>query len=283
LNQSTSWRPLRLAVAQGPGTPGTPSANLAWLERAARAAAGRGAGLLLCPEMFLTGYDIGAEAVRRLAEPVDGPASQAAAEIAREAGIAIAYGYPEAADDGLVYNAAQLLDRTGRRLANHRKSHLFGEFDRSAYAPGDGTPAVAELDGLKIGLLICYDVEFPENVRLLALQGVDLVLVPTALMEPYRFIAQALVPTRAYENQVFLAYANRCGQEGTLTYLGASCIAGPDGSELARAGTGEELILADLDPAALMASRRLNTYLADRRPELYAGLARGPDADGRPA
>lgn len=281
MSGSTSWQPLRLAVAQGPGTAGPPSANLAWLERVARTAAERGAGLLLCPEMFLTGYDIGAEAVRRLAEPVDGPAAQAAASIARATGIALAYGYPEAADDGRVFNAAQLLDRTGRRLANHRKSHLFGELDRSAYAPGDGAPAVAELDGLKIGLLICYDVEFPENVRLLALQGVDLVLVPTALMEPYRFIAQALVLTRAYENQLFLAYANRCGEEGALTYLGASCIAGPDGSELARAGTGEDLILADLDPKALLASRRLNTYLADRRPELYAGLARGPST--RPA
>jgi predicted amidohydrolase len=72
---------------------------------------------------------------------------------------------------------------------------------------------------------------------------------------------------------VFLVYANRCGREGELSYYGLSCVVGPDGADLARAGTDEELILADLDPSRLAASRRLNTYLADRRPELYGELA----------
>ena len=83
--------------------------------------------------------------------------------------------------------------------------------------------------------------------------------VPTALMEPYDFVARSLVPTRAYENQVFLAYANRCGREGELLYHGLSCIVGPDGTDLARAGTEEELLLADLHPALLAASRPHNT------------------------
>ncbi len=268
----------RIAVAQGPATGSGGSdvaANLAWLARAARDAAGQGASLLVAPEMALTGYAIGADAVRRLAEPVDGPSARAAAGIAREHGIALCYGYPEAGADGRVHNAALLLGRDGSRLANHRKSHLYGDLDRSAFAPGDGSaPTVADLDGARVGLLICYDVEFPENVRLLALAGVDLVLVPTALMAPYAFIPGPLVATRAYENQVFLAYANRCGAEGDLAYLGRSCVVGPDGSELARAGDGEGLIVADLDPDLLAASRRLNTYLADRRPEIYTGLAR---------
>lgn len=264
---------MRVAVFQGPLEAGEPDRTLARLDQAAGEAAGRGARLLVCPEMFLTGYHIGPEAVRRLAEPADGPSARRAAAIARNHRIALCYGYPEAGADGRVYNAALLLDRGGRQLANHRKSHLYGEVDRTCFAAGADEPAVVEIEGLRVGLLICYDVEFPENVRLLALSGADLVLVPTALMAPYDFIPRSLVSTRAYENQLFLVYANRCGQEREFDYLGSSCIVGPDGRDLARAGTGEELILADLDRDLLAASRRLNTYLADRRPEAYGGLA----------
>jgi predicted amidohydrolase len=265
---------MRIAVFQGPLAGGDVARNLARLEAVAADAMAEGAKLLVCPEMFLTGYNIGAEAVRRLAEPADGPAAARAAAIASEHGLALLYGYPEAGADGQVYNAALLVGPDGRRLANHRKTHLFGPDERDAFAPGEGPPTVAELGGLRLGILICYDVEFPENVRLLALEGVDLVAVPTALMEPYEFVARAMVPTRAYENQLFLAYANRCGREGDLAYHGLSCIVGPDGRDLARAGPdGEELIVAKLEPALLARSRRLNPYLADRRPGLYGALA----------
>jgi 5-aminopentanamidase len=263
---------MRIAVFQGPEEGGAPARNLERLEQAARRAAVDGVRLLIAPEMFLTGYDIGPAAVARLAEPVDGPSASAAAEIARRAGVALLYGYPERGADGRVYNAALLLDRDGRRLANHRKTHLFGDLDRDAFAPGQGEPTVAELDGTRLGILICYDVEFPENVRLLALQGVELLAVPTANMVPYAFVCRSLVPVRAYENHLFLAYANRCGREGGLEYLGLSCIVGPDGQDLARAGDGEELIAAELDLALLRDRPPLNPYLADRRPELYRGL-----------
>jgi predicted amidohydrolase len=266
---------MRIAVAQGPIEPRDVEGHLAWMAEAARRAAGAGARLLILPEMFLTGYHIGAEAVVRLAEPADGPSAKRAAAIAGETGVALLYGYPERAADGRIHNAAILIDRDGRTLANHRKTHLFGEVDRSAFSPGDGPATVADLDGLRIGVLICYDVEFPENVRLLALAGADFVAVPTALMAPYDFIAKSLVAARAYENQVFLAYANRCGEEREFDYLGQSCVIAPDGAELARAGQDEALIVATLDPERQRASRRINTYLQDRRPELYAALAGG--------
>ena len=80
---------------------------------------------------------------------------------------------------------------------NYRKTHLFGALDRGTFVPGDGLPEPVELDGLRLGMLICYDVEFPETVRLLALAGADCVLVPTAQMEPYDFVARSLVPARA--------------------------------------------------------------------------------------
>ncbi|MFZ1429447.1 MAG: carbon-nitrogen hydrolase family protein [Geminicoccaceae bacterium] len=265
---------MRIAAFQGPLYGGDVAQNLERLDGAAAEAAAGGARLLICPEMFLTGYAIGPEAVARLAEPVAGPSAARACEIAAARGLALLYGYAERDEDGRIYNAALLVDRDRRHLANHRKTHLFGALDRDAFSAGEGPPTLAELDGLRLGILICYDVEFPENVRLLAAQGADFVAVPTALMEPYDFVARSLVRTRAYENQVFLAYVNRCGSEGDLRYHGLSCIVGPDGVDLARAGTGEEMLLADLDPALLAASRPLNTYLADRRPELYQGLVK---------
>ncbi len=263
---------IKIGIFQGPESSGTVAANLDTLAAAAHNAAAQDARLLITPEMFLTGYHIGREATHRLAEPADGPAAERVAAIADKAGLAILYGYPERNGDA-VYNAAQLIDHDGRRLANHRKNHLFSDIDRNAFEAGEGSPPLAELDGLRLGILICYDVEFPENVRLLALQGADFVAVPTALMHPYTFIARSLIPARAYENQVFLAYANRCDREQALNYLGQSCIVAPDGSELARAGTGEALIVAELDSAVQTASRQLNTYLQDRRPELYGPLA----------
>ena len=268
---------MRLAIFQGPEQPGEPAANLDRLAAAADAAAAQGARLLACPELFLTGYNIGADAAHRLAEPVDGPSAHRVAAMARATGLAILYGYPERAADGRIFNSVLLVERDGRHLLNHRKHHLFGELDRAVFAPGPGDLASAEIDGLRLGALICYDVEFPEAVRLQALAGADLVVVPTALMQPYDVVARIVVPARAYESQVYMAYADRCGREGELTYCGLSCIVGPDGADLARAGRGEELILADIDLDRLRASRAVNTHLTDRRPELYGPLA-GPRA-----
>ncbi len=244
---------------------------LAALQRAAAEASSHGATLLILPELFLTGYNIGAETVRTLAQPADGPASHEAAAIARTQNIALLYGYPER-DGSRIYNSALLIDRDGAPRANFRKLHLWGDIDKAVFTPGEDPAVMAEIDGVKIGILICYDVEFPELVRGLALRGADLIAVPTAQMQPFEFVSRSLIPTRAYENSVFLAYANHCGTEGRLIYTGESCIAGPDGTDLARAGTGEMLITADLDPALLAKARSLNTFLADRRPDLYGAL-----------
>jgi predicted amidohydrolase len=263
-------RIMKLTVFQGPIAAGD---TLAVLDRAAAEA---GEGLLILPELFLTGYNIGADALRALAEPADGPSAQAAAAIARRHGVALLYGYPERGADGFLYNSALLIARDGRACANYRKLQLFGAMEHAAFTAGDDPCVLAEIDGVKLGILICYDVEFPELVRGLALRGADLVAVPTAQMQPYEFVPRVLIPSRAYENSVFVAYANRCGVEGDLVYTGESCIVGPDGHDLARAGRGEEAIFATLDLAALAKARVLNTYLADRRPALYGALVEAP-------
>ncbi|WP_410661645.1 carbon-nitrogen hydrolase family protein [Amycolatopsis sp. lyj-112] len=234
------------------------------------AVAASGADLVIAAEMITTGYHIGARS-HELAEPADGPTAARMSALAKETGVALVYGYPES-DGSRVYNSVQLIGPDGRRAANYRKTHLFGDLDRSWFAAGTEAVVQADLGGLRIGLLICYDVEFPELVRAHALAGTELLVVPTALMSPYELVADTLVPARAYESQLFVAYANRCDTEQELTYCGRSCVVAPTGEVLARAGAGPGLISADVGRAALLASRTENTHLADRRPELYSAL-----------
>jgi predicted amidohydrolase len=232
----------------------------------------KGADLLVLPEMFLTGYNIGVDAVSVLAEVYNGESAQQVARIAKAAGIAILYGYPERTEDGQIYNAVQLIDANGERLCNYRKTHLFGDLDRSMFSPGTNDFPVVELNGWKLGFLICYDLEFPENARRLALEGAELILVPTANMIPFDFIADVTVRARAFENQCYVAYANYCGHEGDIHYCGQSSIAAPDGSRIAQAGLDEALIVGELDRQLMVDSRAANRYLLDRRPELYDAL-----------
>ena len=263
--------PLRVALDQGTGRSGDVADALGRLADRAARAAGAGARLLVGPEMSLTGYGLGADAVARLAEPADGPLADAVARIAADTGVALVYGFPERAD-GAVYNTVQLVDGTGTRLAAYRKTHLFGDLDRGAFAPGADPVVQADLDGFRLGLLICYDVEFPEAVRAHALAGTELLVIPTALMLPFTEVPTRVVPVRALENQLHLAYVNRCDTEGDLAYAGLSVLVAPDGSETLRAGSGEEFLVGDIAPDAVDRARRDQSYLADRRPDLYRAL-----------
>ncbi|MGC9473777.1 carbon-nitrogen hydrolase family protein [Streptomyces sp. WG4] len=263
---------MRTALLQSSGRPGSVAENLKVLDEAAARASAGGAGLLVTSELFLTGYAIGDD-IAVLAEPADGDSADAVAEIAGRHGLAVAYGYPER-DGERVFNSVQLVAADGTRLANYRKTHLFGCFERDHFTPGEQPVVQAELNGLTVGLMICYDVEFPENVRAHALAGTDLLLVPTAQMHPFQFVAESVVPVRAFENQMYVAYVNRVGPEGEFEFVGLSVLAGPDGTSRARAGRSEEMVLADADPAFLAASREANPYLKDRLPGLYGSLVR---------
>ncbi|MGW0076954.1 carbon-nitrogen hydrolase family protein [Streptomyces cellulosae] len=261
---------MRTALLQSSGHPGHVDQNLKVLDDAAAHAAAAGADLLVTSELFLTGYAVGDD-LGRLAETDDGGSADAVAEIAVRHNLAVAYGYPERAGDP-VYNSVQLVAPDGTRLANYRKTHLYGCFEHDYFTPGENTVVQAELNGLTVGLMICYDVEFPENVRAHALAGTDLLLVPTAQLHPYQFVAESVVPVRAFESQMYIAYVNRVGPEGGFEFVGLSTLAGPDGVARVRGGRGEELLLADVDPVLLAASREANPYLRDRRPLLYGSL-----------
>lgn len=242
--------------------------NIGKIAQAAMAAAEMGAELLVTPELGTSGYALGAR-FEELAEGRDGSIVGALTEVAADCGLAICAGFPER-EGNQVFNSSVLIRPDGT-AEFYRKSHLYGDGERAAFVPGADAPHVFDLNGIKTGMLICYDVEFPENVRTLALAGAELILVPTALPQGIisRRIADTVVPTRAFENGVFLVYADLCGEENGFSYGGRSVILGPDGDELARAGVKETLLVADVDPAAYDDARAQNPYLINRRPGLY--------------
>ena len=262
-------RAVRLTIAglQHPGVPGDVDANLAVVADAARDARARGADLLVTPEMFVTGYNIGA----RVAELAARPLVDEVARVAAGAGIAVLAGLPERLADGGVANTAVLVDERGVELARYRKTHLFSDLDRELFVPGDALGPLVTFRGVRLALLICYDVEFPETVRAAARQGAHAVVVPTAQMEPFAFVAEHLIRVRAWENQVYVAYVNRSGAEGDLAYVGRSSVAAPSGEVLDALAPDQPvgLVLAEVDTDVVERARRANPYLDDLRPELY--------------
>ncbi len=244
--------------------------NLQTLDKAASEASSEQADILIAPEMFLTGYNIGETAVREAAQEADGYMLEKVANLAYTHKIAIVVGFPELAEDGQVYNSAAFISSSGKKLCVYRKTHLFGDVDRAQFSAGGSLCDPFTYQGWKIALAICYDIEFPEVARFYAQSGTDLILTPTANMAPFFNVASNMVPVRAQENALYIAYANYVGSEGEFTYCGLSCLCGPLGDDIARAGRGdEELVYGSISRQEIQYARKGTPYLEDLRNELY--------------
>lgn len=214
--------------------------------------------LLVCPELFMSGYFAG-DGFDDCAEARDGHFAEQVSVLARKSRCAIVYGYPERAG-GRVMNSALATGPDGRIMANHQKSLLPHDYEEKHFSAG-GKPTIFTLNGWRIGLLICYEVEFPEAVRFYARTGCDLVLAPTACLQQWSVVARNVVPTRAFENNIFVAYANHAGEESGNRYLGESVIVSPWGQDLARAGDVESVITAELHHSEIARARTRLGYL----------------------
>ncbi len=259
---------ISIAILQHEPVPNDLPAAVSRLTRAALDAASQGCALLVVPEASVTGYNIPRETMQQVALDARSGIAGEIASICVKHQIAICYGFAERADNRF-YNSVRLVDKSGVALGQYRKTHLWGELDRTLFSAGEDLSPLVDLDGWKIGLLICYDIEFPECTRRLALEGAELILTPTGLMQPWREVAERVVPVRAYENQLYIAYANYCGTEGDLHYEGRSCVVGPDGTDLARAAQTPTLLTASLSRELISQTRADLPYHRDRRPELY--------------
>ncbi|MBL9047464.1 MAG: nitrilase [Tabrizicola sp.] len=241
---------MRLALWQGRSPAADLTRAVAEAEAALAAAAALGADALVLPEIWLPGYnqpDIAAQALT-----LDSPPLRHLSEAARARKTALIVGYAEREADR-IYNSAVCFGPDGAILANYRKIQLFGPREKAIYSPGNAY-ATFHLAGEKAALLICYDLEFAPHVKALADQGVTVILNPTANMRPFYYVVRHTVPAQAASHGVTIVYANYCGDEGDLTYLGHSLIASPHGEVLAQAGETPCLLVAEIparDPALL--------------------------------
>ena len=254
---------MRIALCQCPPTDGDEEAALARIAAALATAAAGGATLLVMPELVLPGYnrpDLHGDR----AQPAGGAWEARLGELAREAGCGLALGWAER-EGGRVFNTAGCFDPEGRLLARYRKRQLFGPMEARSFVPG-ATLGTFRLEGLRAGLLVCYDVEFAETVRALAEAGAELILVPTANPRGYDAVARTLLPARALETGTTIVYANYCGAEAGLAFGGLSTVVGPDGEALATAGRGEALLIVDLAGLRGLPPESLSTQSRDRLP-----------------
>jgi predicted amidohydrolase len=245
-------------------------------------AAGQGAGLVVLPELANSGYVFQSrEEAFALAEEIPaGPTTRQWAEAARAHGLYIAAGIAERAGE-VLYNSAVLIGPEGH-IGTFRKMHLWNE-ENLFFEPGDlGFPVFRTAIG-RIGLLICYDGWFPEGFRLLALQGADLVCIPTNWVpipgqDPKReAMANILCMAAAHSNSVFVAAADRIGNERGQPFIGQSLIVGQTGWPIAGPASpaAEEIIYADANLAEARRKRNWNEYnqpLRDRRADVYGEM-----------
>ena len=250
-------------------------ACLARLENAAAA----GCELLVLPECATSGYMFPSEEEAvRFAEEIPGPSVEALAEACGRHGLHCVAGLLERDGDRL-RNTAVLIGPAGL-LGRYRKTHLpFLGVDRFV-TPGDEPSEVYDTPVGRIGMVICYELRFPEPTRALALGGVELVVHPTNWPTPVRPFADFLTRARAAENRVFLLTANRVGGEGGVEFFGCSQVVDPLGNRVVKAGEREEdLVFAEIEPAEAREKNRAIVpgeyevhLFGDRRPELYGAL-----------
>jgi predicted amidohydrolase len=249
--------------------------NRAGAGAAVREAAGRGAALVVLPELCTSGYVFAdADEARALAEPADGPTAAGWHELARRHGVVIVGGLCECDEDGALRNSAIVVDRDGLR-AVYRKTHLWDR-EQLIFVAGDAPPPVVETDAGRIGLALCYDIVFFELLRGLVAAGADVIAVPTnspVLGPVARPLAMELVVAMAaaHINRVYVAQADRTGNERGVEWVGATAIADVTGELLAGPLDGPGLLVAEIDPSRARDKRwgERNDVLADRRPELY--------------
>ena len=263
---------MRAASLQLEAVVGRPEENLERVERMVTEAALNGCDLVVLPEMIDTGYVM--DEVVRSAGRWDELFVPGLRAIAKERDLNIVCGVSERVEDR-IYNAVAVIDRAGQIAGHYRKVHLFspaGE-DR-ACAPGEGLVAV-ELDGVRWGVAVCYDIRFPELVRRLVFDGAKGLLIPSAFPFPRLDHWRVLLRARAMENQCIVVAANRVGTDGPLTFCGASQIIDPYGTVLAAAGEiGEAITATEIDVEQVEAVRAAIPALSSTRPEVYRGVIR---------
>jgi predicted amidohydrolase len=258
-----------------------PEKNIEKVRHLISQAAEMGARVATLPECVLTGYGLSYEEAQSHAEPIPGPSVNRILEACQDLDILVSLGMIEKDLEMQCFNSAVLLGPNGI-MGTYRKTHLpFLGVDRFLSA-GDQINGPFETALGALGLLICYDLRFPEPIRLLALQGAHVVLLSTAWPDTATLYPAFMAQSRAAENGLYLVAANRIGEERGTRYLGRSLIVGPDGAKLAEGSTHkEEILMVEIDLNRSKNKKRIfipGEYeldlFQDRRPDLYDALSK---------
>ncbi|MDF2837557.1 MAG: Nitrilase/cyanide hydratase and apolipoprotein N-acyltransferase, partial [Paenibacillus sp.] len=174
----------------------------------------------------------------------------------------------EKREDG-VYNTMLAFDRTGARIGDYSKIHLFRLMAEEKHLQAGDKPGRLTIQGAEAGMMICYDIRFPELARKLALDGAKLLFVPAEWPNPRLHHWRTLLTARAIENQMYVIACNRMGQSGETSFFGHSMVIDPWGEIIAEAGEEECILFADIDLALVDEVRTRIPVFEDRRPSLY--------------
>ena len=256
----------RAAIIQFDVRRGDVAWNVMTVKRRIATVARQGVQLVVLPEMWSTGF--ANEHIKDLAETTPGILEDLSS-VAQKLRLGIIGSLPEK-HRGKVYNTAYVVDRNGSIAGTYRKVHLFSLTGEHRYfRPGRKAVVLKTSLGL-IGLLICYDLRFPELCRSLALGGVTMVAVMAQWPAERLAHWEILLKARAVENQLFVLGANRCGSDEDLVYAGHSRIISPYGEVMARAGKRSTNLAATVDLRAVKHTRKHIPCLKERVPEAYA-------------
>jgi len=250
-------------------------ANLKKIEKLTLKAKEQGADLAIFPELSLSGYVV-RDQLYELAETIPGPTVEKAEALAKKTGMHVIFGMPELSEktQATIFNTAVLIGPKGL-IGKYRKMYLptHSVFEEKRYfRPGYQTAAF-QTDIGNIGLCICYDIFFPEIIRLTRLQGAQLIVCISASPAVRRSYFETLTCARALENTAFLAYVNLAGVQDGLQFWGGSRLVSPSGDVLAKAKYDEEdFIICEADYKELRTAETFIPTLRDLRPELFDKL-----------
>ena len=217
--------------------------------------------IIVCPELFMSGYG-NIEDIKKYAEKSEGSFAKSISNLAKKFNLSLIYGYPELEETKL-YNSVQCFDNKGVSLINHRKTVLpKTSNENEIFYPGQKN-SIFSMAGLKIALVICYELEFPEIIRNAALNKIDLVIAPTGQSDLWPAAARYISRSRAFENGIFIAYANSCGKNNGINFIGESKIINPKGLDVISAKDKEELIIGEIDLNLIDSVRKKLPYLDD--------------------
>ena len=247
---------------------GCPEENFAHAELLICNAMKDNSDVLVLPETWNTGF-FSKENLAELSCKDGDEVKSHIGTLAKQYGVNIVAGSVSNVRDGKVFNTAMVFDRGGECIAEYDKTHLFTPMGEDDYFTGGDHLCSFTLDGVKCGIIICYDIRFPELTRSLALQGLDMLFVLSQWPKERIFHLRTLTAARAIENQMFVVCCNSCGTAGKTVYGGNSAIIEPFGKTLALAGKNEEIISAICDMQILSDIRGSIPVFRDRRPELY--------------